>query len=379
MTNGRKQKCIFMYKARNLLGSAGGIERATADLANELHSLGYDVVVGTRDTHEGEMFFKLQPGITLKHFSPRYNKLKDWAAHLAGGKSNPWSKEAQFSRRIHRYLQELRPDFIIAAGIKDLRDLTLTAPLPCKCCLQLHQAPEAIFKAMRDDLRGILDKADCVQVLHQSFADVVRRATNAKIVVIPNMVRSDLKSQPPESSHLEHKMIVYPARIEPDKQQAKLIKAFAKTKARNNGWQLTCYGQAKNRKYHQLCLDEIKKNGLEGQARLCEAVPDIGARLRQAEIGAFPSLAEGFGLGLAEMMAAGLPVVGFLDAKGVNNLINHRQNGYLAKDENDFARWLDKLAADKKLRQKLGRKAKADIAAFAPDKIVGRWEEVINA
>jgi glycosyltransferase involved in cell wall biosynthesis len=87
---------------------------------------------------------------------------------------------------------------------------------------------------------------------------------------------------------------------------------------------------------------------LEGEA--------LAAAYASADVFAFPSLTETFGLVVLEAMASGLPVLA-MRAGGVPAVVAHGRTGLLC-DPNDPATWIDgalKLAASPHWRRELGR------------------------
>ena len=77
-------------------------------------------------------------------------------------------------------------------------------------------------------------------------------------------------------------------------------------------------------------------------------------------------------------MAIGLPTLGFADALSVNEVIVDGHNGFLAKNLDDFAEKLKQLMSDKELRIRMGQNAIADMKAYAPEVIIGKWEKLFD-
>ena len=101
--------------------------------------------------------------------------------------------------------------------------------------------------------------------------------------------------------------------------------------------------------------------------------------MREADIFAFPSAFEGFGMALAEGMSVGLPAVGYKNCPAVNELIKDGETGFLCDDGVEpLAQALDKLMGDKELRVKMGKAAKADMAQYAPEKIWDQWDDLMK-
>ena len=84
--------------------------------------------------------------------------------------------------------------------------------------------------------------------------------------------------------------------------------------------------------------------------------------LRDSDIGIMPLINNRFSLGkcgykLIQYMAIGLPVVAS-DIGANKNIIDNGNNGFLAKNSNDWINYLNILLNDYKLRQKLGEKGR---------------------
>ena len=91
-----------------------------------------------------------------------------------------------------------------------------------------------------------------------------------------------------------------------------------------------------------------------------------------------PSRHEGFPLALGEALSAGLPSLGFRNCPGVNELIEHGKNGFLANDQSELKNNLEKLIQDNELRQKFGENAHLSMKKYAPETVLKQWEAFIN-
>ncbi|MFQ5645923.1 MAG: glycosyltransferase family 4 protein [bacterium] len=94
------------------------------------------------------------------------------------------------------------------------------------------------------------------------------------------------------------------------------------------------------------------------------------AALAGAELLVCPSLKEAFGIAVTEAMALGLPVVGF-DTAGVNELVKHGYNGFLAPkyDTAMLAGHIIKLLQDKKTARIFSRRNRRDSRRFHWDTV----------
>ena len=113
---------------------------------------------------------------------------------------------------------------------------------------------------------------------------------------------------------------------------------------------------------------------------LAGTTSDIESEYQKAHIFALPSRYESFGLATAEAMAHGLPVIGFADCPGTNELISHDINGLLVKGSDRaevFSLGLKKLIDEPDLRAAFGADGIRRVNVYIPDNIVEKWESVL--
>jgi glycosyltransferase involved in cell wall biosynthesis len=102
--------------------------------------------------------------------------------------------------------------------------------------------------------------------------------------------------------------------------------------------------------------DLIKNLGIENRVRFLGFRKDISEICSASDMYVFPSYQEGLSVALMEAMAAGLPVV-CSNIRGNTDLIEDGKGGYLCQpdDINGFAKAINMLAEDKKLRKQMAR------------------------
>jgi glycosyltransferase involved in cell wall biosynthesis len=85
----------------------------------------------------------------------------------------------------------------------------------------------------------------------------------------------------------------------------------------------------------------------------------LAAAYSAADVMIVPSIQESFGQTASEALACGTPVVAF-DATGPQDIINHQQNGYLAKpfSIDDLAQGIDWVLSDRPRQQQLCQQAR---------------------
>ena len=107
---------------------------------------------------------------------------------------------------------------------------------------------------------------------------------------------------------------------------------------------------------------------------------DVPSVLLQADIFAFPSAGEGFGLSLGEAMSIGLPAIGYKSCTGVNELIINGETGFLCDDGAEpLAQALEKLMSSQELRTRMGRAGRERMKQFSPEVIWNQWEDLLKS
>jgi trehalose synthase len=86
----------------------------------------------------------------------------------------------------------------------------------------------------------------------------------------------------------------------------------------------------------------------------------VNALQRRAAVVLQKSIREGFGLTVAEAMWKGTPVIGG-DVGGIRHQIRDGKNGFLVSSVEAAAKRIVQLVKDRKLRRRLGERAKEDV------------------
>jgi glycosyltransferase involved in cell wall biosynthesis len=147
------------------------------------------------------------------------------------------------------------------------------------------------------------------------------------------------------------------------KGQYHLIKAFQKLQARDVS--LTLVGTILPGWDKQLHLDQpgVRATGHVSRGRVIE-------ELRRASIFVLPSVADGFGLVLAQAMACGLPVIA-TETTGIRELITDGVEGLVVSappDAESLAAAIDTLLSDSERAQAMGAAARRKVESF------GGWD-----
>lgn len=197
-------------------------------------------------------------------------------------------------------------------------------------------------------------------------------------MLIPNIVPQIAKEN---TTNLEkcHYTIINVGRVEESlKRQHLLIQAFIKIADKYPQWKIKIYGELDKNSYTRGLRKAVSLNLLEDRILFCGTTKKIRKCLAQADIFAFPSASEGFGLALTEAMAMRIPAIGYHSCSAVNELIKNGENGFLCEAGiDDFATKMELLITNQELRIQMGAKAHEDMKEYAPNKIWNMWERLI--
>lgn len=169
--------------------------------------------------------------------------------------------------------------------------------------------------------------------------------------------------------------IISVARLFPQKNQAMLIKAFAKVSDKYPSWSLVVYGEGPERKSLEALINRLQ---LKDKIMLCGTSKDIIQEMRNSQIFALSSDYEGMSNAMIEAVCTGLPVVS-TKVSGTDELVKEGENGYVVPigDVDAFANALDKLMSNNERLQQFSLKSLELAENFRTDNIVKEWMNII--
>lgn len=382
---------LLLYMGNETVTAGAGTEHVLTNMANALSARGFHVIVATNDRPDAEAYFPFVPQVEclyLDHMEvgiPLWVRAKRELNRVLSLWDHPFeSYRAAISRAsLRNLLGDRNVDVIIAYNHEAIQAAHGLFPRKVPLIAMMHNAIRVIFGNCNAQSRAEKGNADVIQVLMPSFVKEVKQyLPQANVVWIPNAV---VQVPEPEWAALDQPKkthtIITVGRLDPVQKQTQiLVRAFSQLAADFPDWQLSVYGDLKEKKpyYHDL-MEEIRAFGLESRVHLCGPTHDVRSKLRAADLFAFPSAYEGFPLALTEAMATGLPSVGFRSADAVKDLIVDAESGILCADgEAAFAKGLRRLMASQELRVQMGRKAAEQMTAYAPDIIWNQWQSLIE-
>lgn len=371
---------ILLVEIGNVIGAQGGIEKVLANMANAMDNYGHEVVVMTFDKHSGDLFFPLHKSVRFVnlgegiHISRTLINLQNVFYHDRNKKE--WNRSYHVCKKmlpkIEQFIDKEKPDIIVCFEKHGVILFTDFIKPGIPVVAMFHSAPKIILQ--NNYFHPYFSKVNCLQVLLPKDIERVRQILpDAKnVVCIGNAV-----PQWQELVDYDNKKIITVSHVEPNvKRPHIIVEAFAEIAKKYSDWGLEIWG---NDEYDVNYTKKIKtfiiSHGLEQQVKLCGTTGNIKEKLYQASIFVTASKYEGFHLGLAEAMSAGLATIGFNNCSAVNELIKDGRNGFLCEDNIfDLAEKMETLILDKQLREKFGKQGKENMLQYAPDRIWKEWE-----
>jgi len=218
----------------------------------------------------------------------------------------------------------------------------------------------AVSESTKDDLINIFE-------LRESKISVIHNALDERFVFTHVL---DEKKRVLERYQLKDPFVLYSGRIRPHKNLHRLIEAFAVLKSeladdeRYKNLKLIIIGDELSK--HQYLRLTVIRSGAQQDVRFFGFVPYPILRVfyQAAELFAFPSLYEGFGLPPLEAMANRTPVL----ASNTSSLPEVLEDAaLLVNPENvfDIARGMKLILADQSVRQKLIHKGVSQVGKFS--------------
>jgi glycosyltransferase involved in cell wall biosynthesis len=354
-------KLLFFIKS---VCAPGGAEHVLTLLGGGLAARGHEIVIVSFDPVGATPFYPVHPGIRLIQLPIGDPRQASRPIELFGR-----------MRAMRRQLRELTPDVAIGfmnSSYVPLAPAALGTGVPTvgsEHIVYAHYTDRPLERTSMRLAATILDRIAAIsEPMRVSFPRGVRR----KMVVIPNPVSSDGSSPRPIRSGA--KRILAVGRLEPQKNHAALVAAFARLADRFPDWQLRIVGQGELRRRLE---DQANALDIADRVEFPGVVADIPGELRNARVFAMPSHYESFGLAAAEALAHGVPVVGFADCPGTNEIVEDEANGLLVQPgEIALAEGLARLMSDAALRQKLGQAGPKSMARFSVARVVTEWESL---
>lgn len=378
--------------------AAGGAERVLVDVANGLHRRGWRVSVLTYQERNGPSFYPLEYGIERldgRRRHSRRRKSPPMASLRSAGTRRPAVAAVLWAAtyvprvwRLRRLLRVTRPDVAVGFMPSTFPYLVIAGKLSrTRTVASVHNVPERELGGDPNrwdqnlvDIwirRWSLRAADAVTVLLPGFVAGIDERARRKVHVVPNMIRP-FRGRRALVGEDESNRILAVGRLANAKDHETLIRAWARIQERHPAWYVEIYGRGPLRSQLRTLIKDLDLERLSIES----PTPEINAVYTSSKFVVMPSIHEGFGLVTAEAMTCGLPVIGFADCEGTNEIIIDGENGLLIDPGSDrvaaLAAAMERLIEDETTRIRLARNAPRTVERFAPDLVLDQWESVLH-
>ncbi len=191
-----------------------------------------------------------------------------------------------------------------------------------------------------------------------------------KGTVIANAVSNPYISEIEETKR--NKVISNMGRLEQQKGQDVLIKAFNKVHQKYPEYKLIIYGEGSKEEELRHLIAKLK---LEDNVILAGKMPKAILEVNESEIFVFPSRYEGMPNALLEAMACGLPCISTNCVAGPSEIIEDGKNGILVQVDNieQIAQKIIYLIENKEIANKMGNEAKKVLINYSIDNIFNQY------
>lgn len=362
----------LLFAIKHLASAVGGAERVLCTICSELADRGHEVSIVTFDQPDGKPFYPLDERV----------KLIDLAIGNAARPAGIFETVKRMKALRHIATTE-QPD--VAIGFMHSMYIPMAFALFGTGIPTLgseHIVPEH-YRTRRFQFFLLVIAAKIIKkitVLSEAIRSSYPASVKAKMVVMPNPIEKPIL-QTDKVLSKSNCTLLNVGRLNKQKDHATLIQAFSKIAPDFPNLQLKIVGDGPLRKN----LEELTEAlDLQDKVTLPGVTKAMDTEYVSADIFVISSTYEAFGLVTAEAMSHGLPVVGFADCPGTNELIENNVSGVLVEPEDDrieaLADALSDLIRNPVLQERLGKAGQVKIKSlFSTEQVCDQWEALLMA
>ena len=364
---------------------AGGVERVLTLKANYFADVyGYDITIITTDGEDKLPFFSLSPNVKVVNLCIHFEEM--WHHSFINRMSLYLSKERKFKLKLAIELNRIKPDITISLLRREINFLTDINDGSKKIGeIHINRAHYRNFSPNRTNpiktlfakywMRGLVTKLkelDRFVVLteydRQAWQEIPR------VDVIPN----PLPFYPSAIPVNRRKRIIAVGRYFDEKGYDMLLKAWSIVEKECTDWELDIFGDG-NKLYYEKIASLLNVD--ISRCRLNGRISDVQKEYLDSSFFICTSRFEGFGMGIIEAMACGLPVVAYDCLWGPRSIISDGEDGLLVENGNieKMAETVLSLINDPKKLMEMGMNARNNVQRFNIDSIAKKWKRLFDS
>lgn len=361
--NGRQFRkiCFVDYD----MSITGGVERVTANMANELSKY-CDVHVISISQEGEEPAFSLNENI---HYNTFFRENKRLRKYIAGGLP-----------KLRMYLKENKIDVVFLMGnypgiISIFTKFFVKSKFVfCDHGALMNQWEQKDVRYMRYVTSRLADRT--ITLTKKSMEDYIEKfhLKADKVEYIYNWLE---KMEDTVSYCLESKKILSVGRFGKEKGYDMLIRVAKKVLLSYPDWEWHVFGEGET--FTEI-VEKSRRQGLEGKLVFHGNQPDLSRQFGEYAMLVLTSYREGLPLVLMEGKVNKLPLVSFDVQTGPSEIIQSGVNGYLIEPYNieDMSDRIMELIENEALRKRFSDMAWYDIMKFEKGNILQKWLALIE-
>ena len=172
------------------------------------------------------------------------------------------------------------------------------------------------------------------------------------------------------------KRVITLSRLSIEKRVEWLVRAFASVVEHHPDWDLEVYGLGPQQNFLEHLAEDL---AAPGRIRICGFARDAYQVLAGAQMFVSASWIEGFGNGIWEALACGVPVIALDAGPSISRLVRHEIDGLVVKNHSvaALAAALERLMKDDSERSRFASHAPEVVNRFSMQAALQQWDELL--
>lgn len=378
-------KCYKIVYCTPSLYMAGGVERVlTLKASYFAENYGYDVTIITTDGNDKPVFFPLSNKVNVINLDINFEEL--WHRCFATRIYLYLIKQRLYKQALSRELNRIKPDITISTLRREINFINDIQDGSKKIGeIHINRAHYRNFTPNRTNpLKALF--ANCWKV---GLVDKVNKLNRFVVLTeydrqawqeIPqvDVIPNPLPFYPMIVDGPRPKRVIAVGRYFDEKGYDMLLQAWSIVEKENNEWILDIFGDG-NKSYYERIANSL---GLDMQrCHLNDSIVDVQKEYLSSSLFVCTSRFEGFGMGIIEAMACGLPVVAFDCLWGPRSIIKNGIDGILVENGNvgKMAKAILSMINSPDNLSQLGKNARKNVCRFNMDIVAEQWKQIFDS